>query len=122
FEHIAEVVHAAHARGIVHRDLKPSNVMVIESGGRLLPKLLDFGISKILGAADGSDEEAHEDGEPDRAAITTARLRLGPSPDRTRPVAGRSSDPPPARGGVGGPEAELAPGGVPGPAGGGPRA
>jgi serine/threonine-protein kinase len=76
FEHIAEVVHAAHARGIVHRDLKPSNVMVIESGGRLFPKLLDFGISKILGAAGGSDEEAREDGGPDRAAFT---IRLTPS-------------------------------------------
>jgi WD40 repeat protein/serine/threonine protein kinase len=85
FECIAEVVHAAHERGIVHRDLKPSNVMVVESGGRLLPKLLDFGISKILGAAGEADDEAHEDGGPDRAAITTARLRLAPPPppDRT---------------------------------------
>jgi serine/threonine-protein kinase len=63
FELIAEVVHAAHERGIVHRDLKPSNVMMIESGGRLFPKLLDFGISKFLGPVGGSDEEAHEDGE-----------------------------------------------------------
>ena len=46
FECVAEVVQAAHERGIVHRDLKPSNVMVIERGGRLLPKLLDFGIAK----------------------------------------------------------------------------
>jgi len=85
FECISEVVHAAHKRGIVHRDLKPSNVMVVESGGRLLPKLLDFGISKISGAAGEADDEAHEDGGPDRAAITTARLRLAPPPppDRT---------------------------------------
>jgi WD40 repeat protein/serine/threonine protein kinase len=47
FECIAEVVHAAHERGIVHRDLKPSNVMVIERGGRVFPKLLDFGIALI---------------------------------------------------------------------------
>src|SRR5688572_16403616 len=79
FECIAEVVHAAHNRGIVHRDLKPSNIMVIESGGRLLPKLLDFGISKILAAGE-ADDEAPEDEEPDRAAITTARLRLAPPP------------------------------------------
>jgi WD40 repeat protein/serine/threonine protein kinase len=79
FECIAEVVHAAHARGIVHRDLKPSNIMVIESEGRLFPKLLDFGIAKIFATADASDEEAHEDGEPDRAA----RLRPTPPPDRS---------------------------------------
>jgi serine/threonine protein kinase len=46
FEYVAEVVDAAHAAGIVHRDLKPSNVMVMERKGRLVPKLLDFGIAK----------------------------------------------------------------------------
>ena len=48
FERVTEVVHTAHEHGIVHRDLKPSNVMVIERAGRLLPKLLDFGIAKLL--------------------------------------------------------------------------
>src|SRR5258707_592934 len=48
FERVAEVVQTAHDRGIVHRDLKPANVMVIERAGRLLPKLLDFGIAKLL--------------------------------------------------------------------------
>jgi len=75
FEHIADVVHAAHARGIVHRDLKPSNVMVIESGGRLFPKLLDFGLSKILDAAGGFDEDA---------AIKP--VRLGPAPPDQTPT------------------------------------
>jgi WD40 repeat protein/tRNA A-37 threonylcarbamoyl transferase component Bud32 len=46
---LCEVVHAAHELGIVHRDLKPSNVMVVSSGDRLLPKLLDFGVAKGLG-------------------------------------------------------------------------
>lgn len=45
---IAEVVHTAHDFGIIHRDLKPANVMVISRAGRLLPKLLDFGIAKGL--------------------------------------------------------------------------
>ncbi|HEU5059044.1 MAG TPA: serine/threonine-protein kinase, partial [Kofleriaceae bacterium] len=48
-ERICEVVHTAHERGIVHRDLKPANVMVLARAGRLLPKLLDFGIAKIEG-------------------------------------------------------------------------
>ncbi|MGH2907176.1 MAG: WD40 repeat domain-containing serine/threonine-protein kinase [Solirubrobacterales bacterium] len=45
-ECVAEVVHEAHTLGIIHRDLKPDNMMVIERGGRLFPKLLDFGIAK----------------------------------------------------------------------------
>src|SRR5262249_24456851 len=45
-ERVCEVVQSAHERGIVHRDIKPSNVMVIEQSGRLMPKLLDFGIAK----------------------------------------------------------------------------
>ncbi len=47
-ERICEVVHTAHEQGIVHRDLKPDNVMVISRAGRLLPKLLDFGIAYAM--------------------------------------------------------------------------
>ena len=48
-DRICEVVHGAHEQGIIHRDLKPGNVMVLSRSGRLLPKLLDFGIAKIEG-------------------------------------------------------------------------
>ncbi len=51
FEQVAEVVQNAHDHGIVHRDLKPSNVMIVEYAGRVFPKLLDFGIAKLLGNA-----------------------------------------------------------------------
>src|SRR5690349_6068042 len=45
-ERLCDVVHTAHEQGIVHRDIKPANVVVLERAGRLLPKLLDFGIAK----------------------------------------------------------------------------
>ena len=49
---ICEAVSYAHRNLVVHRDLKPGNIFVTKSG---TPKLLDFGIAKLLGAdpADG---------------------------------------------------------------------
>jgi serine/threonine protein kinase/Tfp pilus assembly protein PilF len=45
FRRICEAVEAAHQLKVVHRDLKPSNILVKTDG---TPKLLDFGIAKIL--------------------------------------------------------------------------
>jgi serine/threonine protein kinase/WD40 repeat protein len=41
-------VNHAHQKGIIHRDLKPSNVMVMEEDGAPTPKVIDFGIAKVL--------------------------------------------------------------------------
>lgn len=36
-----------HNMMIVHRDMKPSNIMLVESGGEIKAKIVDFGIAKI---------------------------------------------------------------------------
>jgi serine/threonine protein kinase len=59
---ILEAVEEAHRRGIVHRDLKPENIFLATIGPRVIPKLLDFGISRI-----GTDEQR----------VTTTGVTLG---------------------------------------------
>jgi eukaryotic-like serine/threonine-protein kinase len=49
---VCAAVHHAHQRLLVHRDLKPGNILVTPGGA---PKLLDFGIAKLLGPGDGDD-------------------------------------------------------------------
>lgn len=48
-----EAVAEAHVRGIIHRDLKPTNLFLTQAADkRPLVKVIDFGLSKTLGAND----------------------------------------------------------------------
>jgi serine/threonine-protein kinase len=60
---VLDALDAVHERGIVHRDLKPANVMLAAGPkGRRVVKVLDFGISKVLGP------------DPDLDATKTGRV------------------------------------------------
>lgn len=45
---VCDVVHHAHQRAVIHRDLKPANILVEEIDGHPRPRVIDFGIAKLL--------------------------------------------------------------------------
>lgn len=47
----AEAIAHAHAHGIAHRDFKPSNVMMVREGERYSPRVVDFGLAKLVEGA-----------------------------------------------------------------------
>ncbi|MEM6957054.1 MAG: serine/threonine-protein kinase [Myxococcota bacterium] len=57
---VADVLHAAHARGYVHRDVKPEHIVLDRSEGELVVHLLDFGVCASDTAPSG--ERARERG------------------------------------------------------------
>ena len=70
FRKVCAAVAYAHQNLVVHRDLKPANIWVTPEGE---PKLLDFGIAKLL------DPDAGEDGDP------TPTLRGAMTPEYASP-------------------------------------
>jgi len=45
---VCETIEYAHAKGVIHRDLKPGNILIAELDGVPIPKVIDFGIARIM--------------------------------------------------------------------------
>lgn len=82
FQKVCSAILYAHERQIIHRDIKPSNILINRSGS---PKLLDFGIAKIL-----DPDLIHESLNP-----TGSMLRMM-TPDYASPEQVRGGDVTPA--------------------------
>ncbi len=84
---MADALAAAHRRGIIHRDLKPQNVMLTPDGQ---PRLLDFGIAKVLPTADAASAETTVTSLTQPQGVLGTPAYMSPEQIQQQPLDGRS--------------------------------
>ncbi len=57
FIEVCDIVHYGHGMGVIHRDLKPGNILVGSAGK---PVVIDFGVARVLAAAEGDETTGAE--------------------------------------------------------------
>ena len=81
---VCEALAAAHRFGIVHRDVKPANIFLHLAGGEEVPKVLDFGIARIVGEAAANPRVTLE------GFIVGTPVYMAPERFRNQAIDGRS--------------------------------
>lgn len=57
FAHVCDAIHHGHQKSVLHRDIKPRNILVDAQGN---PKVIDFGVSRLLDASAQHVTQAHD--------------------------------------------------------------
>ena len=84
FTEVFSGVQHAHDRGVIHRDLKPGNIFLCHFGERTdLPKVLDFGISKLRDSSTMETKTGAYLGTPFYMAPEQAKGQAGDADART---------------------------------------
>jgi len=63
FIEVCRAIHHTHQKGIIHRDLKPSNVLVATQQGMAIPKVIDFGVAKVINNSLANQPEITQAGQ-----------------------------------------------------------